>query len=249
MNRCKRITLLAVVAVMALALMAVVVPADDSSAASQVGFSSSDIYSESFVNNSSGNIHVPLTNHTDEDLIITVKATDVNEGHLYCSVDSTVKANTQSYAILTFQISDAGDKDILISCSPTDYFGDDPITYSATITVHVDQSVWTQTTTYLVIIALVIIIVIAAYLHIRSQPKKKTELTFTDLEHQKILDKVGPESKSSKNVISTEKRRYDSKAVVKPKNEFASKDKKIPKSSLKNTSSTEKVKYKSSRRK
>lgn len=193
---------------------------------------------------------------------VTLNGTDSPEGG-----DTIVK--------LSFQLP-PGSQEILITGSGAVFMdGAD----SVKLTIDVEKSIWSGYTIYLIVIILAIVIVIAIAIWVRNRPKgdDKNKLTFTELEAMKKGEDAEPDA--GRNAPSTKRRRYHAdsapsregskKKQVSEKKEAPAKAEKKPtfteleagkrsdkskkdkpsKKSGRSSEGTEKIKYKSSRRK
>ncbi len=79
-----------------------------------------------------------------------------------------------------------------------------------TLTVDVEKNLLSDWVTYVVILIVVIVIAVFAYLKIRDSPKKKTEMTFEQLEEQRKAEMATKtEKKKVKEAApTTERQRY-----------------------------------------
>ncbi len=81
---------------------------------------------------------------------------------------------------------------------------------SFTVTVEVTKNLLSNWVTYVVIIIVIIVIAAFAYLKIRDSPKKKTEMTFEQLEAERKaeMSAKGEKKKAKESAPTTERQRY-----------------------------------------
>ena len=261
------------IAVLAIAMMAFIslgaMTADDSDAYVTI---ENEIRAYDFTNNGSGTLEVLLRNGNGTDMSITITVTRVDNGAKLAegtfNVPGDAVINTEYTAKLQFKISDAGDHEVLVTCTPANLFlpvgGEHMNTQKMTITV--TESIWSKWTTYAAVAVVVILILIAVFMKMRSVPATKPDTTFTELEKQR--DK--PDGKEPEAPKTTKRVRYEEPSTPAPAKKEAKpasfteldKQKKSPepvkepvaeprKEPKKDSDSKppEKLKYKSSRRK
>ena len=102
-----------------------------------------------------------------------------------------------------------GTHTLTVKCTPENQF-ENPKLSQFTITVEVKENLLSNWMTYVVILIVVIVIAVFAYLKIRDSPKKKTEMTFEQLEEQRKAEMATKtEKKKVKEAApTTERQRY-----------------------------------------
>ena len=81
---------------------------------------------------------------------------------------------------------------------------------SFNVTVEVSKNLLSDWVTYVVIIIVIIVVAVFAYLKIRDAPKKKTEMTFEQLEAERKaeMSAKGEKKKAKEAAPTTERQRY-----------------------------------------
>lgn len=99
-----------------------------------------------------------------------------------------------------------GTHTLTVKCTPAGQFENSQFT----VTVEVEENLLSNWMTYVVILIVVIVIAVFAYLKIRDSPKKKTEMTFEQLEEQRKAEMATKtEKKKVKEAApTTERQRY-----------------------------------------
>lgn len=99
-----------------------------------------------------------------------------------------------------------GTHTLTVKCTPEGQFEKSEFT----VTVDVKKNLLSDWITYVVILIVVIVIAVFAYLKIRDSPKKKTEMTFEQLEEQRKAEMATKtEKKKVKEAApTTERQRY-----------------------------------------
>lgn len=103
-----------------------------------------------------------------------------------------------------------GTHTLTVVCTPAGEFPSGQNTF--TLTVEVEKNLLSNWVTYAVIIIVVIVIAIFAYLKIRDSPKKKSEMTFEELEAQRKAEMAAKSEKRQKKekpeTVRTERKKY-----------------------------------------
>ncbi|MDR2846572.1 MAG: hypothetical protein LBV63_04750 [Candidatus Methanoplasma sp.] len=197
--------LMMVLAVLAVFATPFTVLADSSDAYIEID-ANRDLYGSGFTNSGSGTLHIPLSSTEGTDVNITITVTYKDSGDRVTDpVTFTVPAGSKDFvAEMSFRISDVGSHELQITCTPATLF---PLTNVDTVTVTVNQTIWSQWTTFAAIGIVALLIVIAAFIRMRSVPTTKPDTTFTELEKGRgSVEKAEPEKKPT---VSTERKRYN----------------------------------------
>ncbi len=101
-----------------------------------------------------------------------------------------------------------GTHHLVVTCSPSDMFEGN--TYTFSVNVEVSKNLLSDWLTYVVILIVVIVVAVFAYLKIRDAPKKKTEMTFEQLEAERKaeMSAKGEKKKAKDSAPKTERQRY-----------------------------------------
>lgn len=101
-----------------------------------------------------------------------------------------------------------GTHHLVVTCSPSDMF--EGSTYTFSVNVEVSKNLLSDWVTYVVIIIVIIVVAVFAYLKIRDAPKKKTEMTFEQLEAERKaeMSAKGEKKKAKEAAPTTERQRY-----------------------------------------
>lgn len=101
-----------------------------------------------------------------------------------------------------------GTHHLVVACSPSSMFEGN--TYTFSVDVEVTKNLLSDWITYVVILIVIIVIAVFAYLKIRDSPKKKTEMTFEQLEAERKaeMSAKGEKKKSKEPAPTTERQRY-----------------------------------------
>ncbi len=101
-----------------------------------------------------------------------------------------------------------GSHHLVVTCSPSDMF--EGSTYTFSVDVEVEKNLLSDWITYVVILIVIIVVAIFAYLKIRDSPKKKTEMTFEQLEAERKaeMSAKGEKKKAKEAAPTTERQRY-----------------------------------------
>ena len=100
-----------------------------------------------------------------------------------------------------------GSHHLIVTCSPSDMFEGN--TYTFSVDVDVKKNLLSDWVTYVVIIIVIIVVAVFAYLKIRDAPKKKTEMTFEQLEAERKAEMSAKGKKKAKDSApTTERQRY-----------------------------------------
>ncbi|MDC7950814.1 hypothetical protein PAA26_01750 [Methanomassiliicoccaceae archaeon COG_1] len=186
-----------------LAALAVVCDSDDSDAIVGMG---SDVSVHGFKEGRVGTIEIAVTNNDASDVNITLIAAE-NGKQVGDAQEFTIPAETYTADGYTVDFKlklSPGRHDIIVTGTPSDVFATG--TNAISVRVVVDESLWSSTTTYLVIVVLAIIVVAGVYMYIRSKPKDTTKkVSFTELEEQK---RAGEPAKTGGKPPSTARRKY-----------------------------------------
>lgn len=101
-----------------------------------------------------------------------------------------------------------GTHTLTIVCTPEEQFptGQNTIT----VTVEVSKNILSNWVTYIVIAIVIIVIAVFVYLKVRDSPKKKTEMTFEQLEEQRKaeMSSKSEKKKAKESAPTTERQRY-----------------------------------------
>jgi len=163
-----------------------------------------NIWGEGFTNTNDGTLFVTLKNTEFSDQDITIVVTS-DSGKELARATVTVPASSTYTAELRFRLG-LGNHELTVTCTPATLFlpPGSPINYD-TVTVSVDESLWSKPTTYAAIVVVALLIVIAFYLRMRSAPATKPDTTFTELERQKGAK---AEAAETPKASATERRKY-----------------------------------------
>ena len=101
-----------------------------------------------------------------------------------------------------------GKHTLTVVCTPESQFPANQNTI--TVTVDVSKNLLSNWITYVVIAIVIIVIAVFVYLKIRDSPKKKTEMTFEELEEQRKAQMAskGEKKKVKEPAPTTERQRY-----------------------------------------
>lgn len=243
----KKILAIALTAVMALSFAATVA---DGSDASGMGKGTAGEFKEG----KTGTVTFAVTNTEANDIeavfkvYIDVASADITDSTV---PDETV-TETLSEGTNTVEISfslGAGSHTVIVKASSEDTVFDAGAD-SFELKISVEESVWSNVTTYLALIAVIIIVAIGVFYYIRNKPKSAPTTTFTELEEQKKAEKPAEPAKKS---TGTEKRRYVEPSAEKPaepeEKKAASFTELEQQKKSEKSDSPKKLKYVSSRRK
>jgi len=200
MNQKKMIAALTVMMMAFISLS--IVATDDSDA--YIWMEDNGIKAHGFKNNSNGTLEIEFRSQEVADFNITITVTDSNGKVLH---RETVAVPNGTYiARLSFSIGSVGEHEVTITCEPSDIFppGSIPLNVQ-TITITVDESIWSKWTTYAAVAIIVILILIAVLIRMRSAPAVKPDTTFTELEKQKESREDFEEDEEPK---TSKRRRY-----------------------------------------
>ncbi len=197
---------MALAAAALMALVAVAVVAEDSSADGISNLSADDYWKDG----ESGDITTKVTlddapgyvlfkmyvddvdDSPDETHLVYVE-TSGQEVSLSISMDS----GSHTVYVYAYYSDESGTQDAQLGTSYYNYIG-----------VYVEKNVWDKATAYIAIVVIAIIIVIAVVYYYRSNPKAKPTTTFTELEEQKKAEKAG-QAREERKSSGTERRRYN----------------------------------------
>lgn len=101
-----------------------------------------------------------------------------------------------------------GTHTLTVVCTPESQFPADQNRF--TVTVEVSKNILSNWVTYVVIAIVIIVIAVFVYLKIRDSPKKKTEMTFEELEEQRKAQMAskGEKKRAKEPAPTTERQRY-----------------------------------------
>ncbi|MDR0887956.1 MAG: hypothetical protein LBM39_02075 [Candidatus Methanoplasma sp.] len=205
MNFKKLVMVIAVLAIFAVPLTALT--ADTSDAYIEID-ANRDLYGSGFTNSGNGTLYVPLSSDEGTDTAITVIVSYKDSGEEITRETFPVPAKTKTFvAELSFGVHSVGDHELKVVCEPSLYF---PGINESTVTITVNATLWSQWTTFAAIGLVVVVILILVYIRMRSAPAKKADVSFTELERNRLsggaAETAEPERRSSS---STERRRYN----------------------------------------
>ena len=172
---------------------------ENSGAKGDVAFMDNLIDVGEFNERSDGRLTITLTNSATIDKTVNVYVKFLNGGKLTSRNGVVIPAgdgtNPGTVKVdLFFRISSPGTHYVSVFADPeTEFLSDDSsgttkyFNYSKAIPIEVGSSIWSNTSTYLVIIVVIIIIAIAVFLRMRSKGavKKDNAGVFTAMEEQK----------------------------------------------------------------
>jgi hypothetical protein len=200
MNHKKTIATLTVMMMAFISLS--IVTADDSDA--DIWMEDDGFKSYGFKNNSNGTLEIKFKSQEAADFDITITITDSNGKTLH---KETVTVSPGLYiAHLSFNIGGVGEHEVTITCEPSYIFpGSIPLNVQ-TVTITVEESIWSKWTTYAAVAIIVILILIAVLIRMRGAPNVKPDTTFTELERQKESREEPEEDEAPR---SSKRRRYE----------------------------------------
>lgn len=139
----------------------------------------------------------------------TIDVTVTENGKTVGSVTGVVVPAGEVYKVSVpmGDFKEVGTHQVKITCTP----GDSLEMNSFNATIEVSKNLLSNWVTYIVIALVVIVIAVFAYLKIRDSPKKKTDMTFEQLEAERKAEMAAKsEKRKSKSdaAPSTERQRY-----------------------------------------
>ena len=187
-----------------LAASAAVAVADGSDATNEMSMGTAEV-SHEFKENTNGTITVNISNNTpNKDATVTVVAKEGND--VKATKEVEISAGSSKNVELTFTLG-AGTHVIATSATAVLTDGEtveelDAVPGSgATVTIDVDQSIWSGWVPYVVLVIVALIVVLMIYIWYRGRPAPAPAVTFNDLESGKV--KITPNAAQT-----TEKKRY-----------------------------------------
>jgi hypothetical protein len=208
MSKFNKILVLAIVLSLAIIPLAL----SDSSDA-KVDFSQETQVTQSFNDMSAGKITVYLQNDSDVAKIVTVTATNYEDGEQLAKAENvSIPAkdgdiNGTTECVLTFSFGSSGERYVIVTIDDGETVVED------SLNINVSHSIWKDSTTYIAIIVVIIIIGIAVFLKMRGLPGSKkgndtSEKTFTTMDEEKKARKSG-KNKENTEIIPIEKQTYN----------------------------------------
>jgi hypothetical protein len=150
-----------------------------------------------FDDRSAGTLHILLENDSSADIVVNVTVRDnLNHAHVYAVMNNITVPYTDSVDVgISFQIGTPGQYWIRVDV--TDALTGDPLSEwsTNTIMITVNQSIWSNTWTYIAIIVVIIIVAIGAFIKMRSNPKVEESGAFTAMEEERKAGKKGSGTK------------------------------------------------------
>ncbi len=192
--------LIAVFTVIFLAAGAFAVLSSDDSDATAIG----SVTASDFKENSSGTLSVKVVNSEGADIDITLAVYDGDEE--LKTVTETVSNGTDTVDI-SLRL-DAGSYDLTVKATAVLTGTTESVEFvnsTSTVTVDVDESIWSGWVPYVVLVILAIIILIVVYLWYRGRPKQKATVTFADLEEGKPLPQEAQASETGRKKYEADK--------------------------------------------
>lgn len=198
----------AVLAVLAIALVPIAM--DEADAVASVNNEKTDF---TFDNDDGGTLTFSVTN---DGSAFTMDVT-VTEGSSTVATLTGVTVERNAVTEVSVPMKDfkhVGTHTVVVTCTPASQFTDGSNVYNTfTATITVEKTLLSNWVTYLVIAIVVIIIAIFVYLKFRDQPKKKSDMTFEQLEEERKAQMAAKGEKKKRKdkeekAPSTERKRY-----------------------------------------
>lgn len=146
-----------------------------------------------FTDFDSGSFYVYLENTTDHDIEVKVTVFDgVNNRELDNTV-ATIPAGEKDVQVkMTFKYSTDGEKLVYFSVVDT-ADGTVYVDHEGSYNIHVEHSIWKNTSVYVILVVVIIAIIVIAYFVMRNKGRKAmgTGKTFTQLEEERKAKKTG----------------------------------------------------------
>lgn len=196
----------AILAVLAVALVPIAM--DEADAVASVNNEKTDF---KFNNDDGGTLTFSVTN---DGSAFTMDVT-VTEGSSTVATLTGVTVERNATAEVSVPMKDfkhVGTHTVTVTCTPASQFTDGSSVYNTfTATITVEKTLLSNWVTYLVVAIVIIVIAIFVYLKFRDQPKKKSDMTFEQLEEERkaqMAAKGEKKKRKEEKAPSTEKRRY-----------------------------------------
>ena len=192
----------AAAALAVLALLLVSAPAADAD------LSITDRGSNSFDTFSGGSFWFEVRNNADAcqiDVTVTENGKTVKEMKGVAIAEGLDEPSSTRVTVNMSDYKTEGTHQFTVACSGP--AGVDFTPGEFTVTVDVSKNVLSNWTTYVVIIVAVIAIAIIIFIKIREKPKKKADMTFEELEAERLAKKAAKKA-PSQPAPSTERKRY-----------------------------------------
>ncbi len=193
------------IAALAVLLAVLVVPAFESDAELSVTDIGSDAKFDTF---NGGSIRFEVMNTSDSDCTIDVEVKNGNKT-VGSAKGYPVKADGTTEVVVDMKgFTTAGSYNLDVYCTSNDQGNRFDVSGHFTVHVVVEKNVLSNWTTYVVIIVAIIAVAIIIFIKVRETPKKKTEMTFEQLEEERKAKMAKKSSKNDGPAPSTERKRY-----------------------------------------
>lgn len=197
----------AILAVLAVALVPVAM--DEADAVASVNNEKTDF---TFNNDDGGTLTFSVTN---DGSAFTMDVT-VTEGTSTVATLTGVTVERNATTDVSVPMKDfkhVGTHTVVVTCTPASQFTDGSNVYNTfTATITVEKTLLSNWVTYLVVAIVIIVVAIFVYLKFRDQPKKKSDMTFEQLEEERKAQMAAKGEKKRKDkeekAPSTERKRY-----------------------------------------
>lgn len=197
----------AILAVLAVALVPVAM--DEADAVASVNNEKTDF---TFNNDDGGTLTFSVTN---DGSAFTMDVT-VTEGTSTVATLTGVTVERNATTDVSVPMKDfkhVGTHTVVVTCTPASQFTDGSNVYNTfTATITVEKTLLSNWVTYLVVAIVIIVVAIFVYLKFRDQPKKKSDMTFEQLEEERKAQMAAKGEKKRKEkeekAPSTERKRY-----------------------------------------
>lgn len=198
----------AILAVLAVALVPVAM--DEADAVASVNNEKTDF---TFNNDDGGTLTFSVTN---DGSAFTMDVT-VTEGTSTVATLTGVTVERNATTDVSVPMKDfkhVGTHTVVVTCTPASQFTDGSNVYNTfTATITVEKTLLSNWVTYLVVAIVIIVVAIFVYLKFRDQPKKKSDMTFEQLEEERKAQMAAKGEKKKRKdkeekAPSTERKRY-----------------------------------------
>lgn len=165
-----------------------------------IEFDSTSVSIGSFNERSEGTVSITFTNSKSIPKEITVYATKLNSENKLASKTVTIPGkdgdvNGSVKVSLSFRLSSPGANFVTIHATPMEDFPSSEVDEETiyfnefNIKIDVSSSIWSNTSTYVVIVIAILLIVVAVYLRLRANRVPKTQGRFTAMEMERRAPK------------------------------------------------------------
>lgn len=183
------------VCLLAMVMVLFFIPVASGSVAGNVYLHDGDVrVTKGFDDRSAGTLSITMENNgaTDVYVNISVGGNYPHVGHVYAVAENVMIPYGESLTVdVSFRIYNPGT--YWINVIVTDALADEHVilVQSNNIQITVNQSIWSNTWTYIAIIIVIIIVAIGAFIKIRSNPKVEESGAFTAMEEERKAGKKG----------------------------------------------------------